>query len=254
MKPRRTVFVGRIMKILIVDAESSLAEIINFVLKEAGHETLWAASGEEALRKVQDERPELVLLDPSLPDQSGTNLIKQIAVQRDIPVIVLATRDDEQDKVLALRLGADDFMIKPVSYRELLARIEAVSRRYARSRAIPRTDRLVVGDIVIDTSHREVRHGERRLPLTPTEFELLQYLAINGDRVVTREELLRHIWQYDPSESDEVLRVFIAQLRRHLGEPKGRPRRIVNVRGAGYMLVSTPEPILESRLAAIERL
>jgi DNA-binding response OmpR family regulator len=228
------------MRVLIVDDESTILELLNFVLREAGHEALWAQNGDVAMRCIQEARPDIVLLDLSLPDNSGTNLIKQIAVQRDIPVIVLATRDDEQDKVLALRLGADDFMIKPVSYRELLARMEAVTRRYARSRATPRPDRLVVGDLVINTSHREVRQAERRLTLTPTEFELLHYLAINADRVVTREELLRHIWQYDPSESDEVLRVFIAQLRRHLGDPKGKPQRILNVRGAGYMLVANP--------------
>jgi len=228
------------MRILAIDDDANQIEIMNFVLREAGHETCWAHSGDDALRRIQESRPDLVLLGISLPERGGGSLIKQIAVQRDIPVIVLATRDDEQDKVLALRLGADDFMIKPVSYRELLARIDAVTRRYARSRAAPRPERLVVGDLVIDTSHREVLHGSERLTLTPTEFELLHYLAINAGRVVTREELLRHIWQYDPSESDEVLRVFIAQLRRHLGDPKGKPQRIVNVRGAGYMLVANP--------------
>jgi DNA-binding response OmpR family regulator len=238
------------MRILVVDDDPNLNEIMNFVLREAGHEPCWADTGDEALRLVQEARPDLVLLGLSLPERGGGTMIKQIAVQRDIPVIILAARDDEQDKVLALRLGADDFMIKPVSYRELLARIDAVTRRYARSRAAPRPERLVVGDLEIDASHREVLDGRHRLTLTPTEFELLYYLAINADRIVTREELLRHIWQYDPSESDEVLRVFIAQLRRLLRDPKGKPQRIVNVRGAGYILVTNPNGAPPPALAA----
>lgn len=222
------------MRVLIVEDEASIAEPLADGLRREGHDVSWAATAAEALAATI---PDLVLLDLRLPDMDGYAVCRSIRERSNVPIIMLTARGEEIDKVLGLELGADDYMVKPFGFRELLARINAVMRRH---QTAPAGDaeaadeaQLNVGRLRINRRAHRVHVGDNELELTPTEFELLWQLATNEGNVCTRDDLLRDVWQTTWASSGKTVDVHVASLRRKLGDG----RWIETVRGMGYRLV-----------------
>ena len=217
--------------ILIVDDEPQIRRFLGHALSAAGYRTIQAATGSQAHAAVERDQPDLVILDLGLPDQDGKDIIVEIRKTSDLPIIVLSARDQEMEKILALDLGADDFVAKPFAIGELLARLR-VCLRSTKSPAAE--NRLWLGPLFIDvTSHRVLR-GDQVLHLTPKEFDLLAALAASPGRVLTHRQLLSKIW--GPAHVDDVpyLRVFIGQLRQKIETDPSDPRLILTEPGIGY--------------------
>lgn len=216
--------------VLIVDDEPQIQRFLGHALTAAGYDTLSAANGHEALALADSQDPELMILDQGLPDMNGKEVIERLRLRSDMPVIVLSAHDQEMEKIMALDLGADDFVPKPFGIGELLARLRVSlrPRRAARPEAI-RQDGLVID---LD-AHQVSRDGEV-LRLTPKEFDLMAALALNAGRVMTHRKLLGQVW--GPAHVDDVpyLRVFIGQLRQKLERDPARPELILTEPGVGY--------------------
>lgn len=216
--------------ILIVDDEPQIQRFLGHALIAAGYDTCLAATGAEALSQVAAREPDLMILDLGLPDMNGKEVIERLRLRSDLPVIVLSAHDQEMEKIMALDLGADDFVAKPFGIGELLARLRAClrPRRAARSQVIAQS-----GLTVDLAAHKVSRDGEA-LHLTPKEFELLAALAQNAGRVMTHHKLLSLVW--GPAHVDDVpyLRVFIGQLRQKLERDAARPELILTEPGVGY--------------------
>jgi len=231
-------------KILIVDDEDDILHFLELVLREKGYEVVTASGGHEALTKAQVDRPDLVLLDISLPKRSGLWVLERLReADNHVPVIVLSARQDEFDKVAALRLGADDYITKPFALAELLARVAALLRRVRLSRpagagapAAPAPAVLTFGDVVVDLDARTVNRAGQPVKLTHLEFELLAFLCQNSRRVFSREELVRQVWGFQQVQVRTVDN-FVAQLRAKLETHPDRPRHLLTVRGSGYRFV-----------------
>jgi two-component system phosphate regulon response regulator PhoB len=219
--------------VLVVEDEPAIQELISYNLRQAGHQPLRADNAEQALRLVQDALPDLVLLDWMLPGLSGIELARRLRADRRtkaIPIIMLTARADEQDKLTGLDTGADDYITKPFSPRELNARVKAVLRR----RAPQMTDDIVlIGGLRLDPgTHRVIAHGEQ-VHLGPTEFRLLHFLMTHPERVHSRPQLLDHVWGDHVFVEERTVDVHIRRLRKAL-EPSRHDRLIQTVRGAGY--------------------
>lgn len=217
--------------VLVVDDEPNIVLSLEFLMKQAGYAVRVARDGEAALEAVKAEPPELILLDVMMPKREGWGVLDELRAKgRETPVIFVTARDSVEERVKGLRLGADDYIIKPFAFAELLARIEAVVRR--RKSLLP----LEYGDLKLDLATRAVWRGGRALDLSPREFDLLRVLVSNADRVMTRAELLASVWgiHFDPETN--VVDVHVARLRRKL-EAHARPL-IHTVRGEGYVLAA----------------
>lgn len=220
-------------KILVVDDEAYLADLVATALRYEGFETAVAGSGAEALASVARFGPDLIVLDVMLPDGSGLDACARL--RRDgceAPVVFLTARDATEDKIKGLTVGGDDYVTKPFSLEELIARIRAVLRRTrpgTRERA-----RLSFADLEIDEDTYEVRRGGLLVDLTPTEFKLLRYLLLNAGRVLTKRQILDHVWQYDFGGGDGVVQTYVSYLRRKLDDRD--PRLIHTVPRVGYIL------------------
>jgi DNA-binding response OmpR family regulator len=225
------------MRVLVLDPDHSTRPTTEYLLRQDGHTVIWVDTGAAAMAAIEQARPDMMLFAPPVPDVGTLSFTREIAIRRDIPVIVLIRRDDVVDRVETLRHGADDVLARPFSFRELLARMDAVMRRYARAVRITPPNILRAGDLVINIPRREATLGGEPLLLTPTEFELLHLLASYQGEVVRRETILRQIWDYTPDSSDQILRVYIRQLREKLGDARPPYRRILNVRSQGYRLL-----------------
>jgi len=221
-------------KILVVDDEKPIAEIIKYNLEEEGFRVLVAFDGVEALRLAFEERPALILLDIMLPRIDGFNVCKQIRQKMDVPIIMLTAREGEIDKVMGLELGADDYVTKPFSARELIARIKAALRRVQMQQTPSR--KLTCGDLVLDTGTMQVKKGERSIELTYREFKLLEFLLQNVDYVFTREKLLEKVWGFDYSGDLRTVDVTVRRLREKIEDDAGNPVYLCTRRGAGYFL------------------
>ena len=221
--------------ILAVDDEVHILELISFNLKAAGYHVVTALTGEEALKRCEVERPSLVLLDIMLPGIDGLEVCRRLKGDRmtsNIPIIMLTARGDEVDKILGLELGADDYITKPFSVRELAARVKALLRRVApQQESEPQT--LRSGDIMIDITNYEAFKGGEKLSLTLKEFELLKVLVLSRGKVLTRDFLLDRIWGYEYYGETRTVDVHIRHLRQKLGEEP----YIETVRGVGYRFV-----------------
>jgi two-component system OmpR family response regulator len=183
-------------RVLVVDDEANIAELVATALRYEGFEVRTAADGASALAAVRDLAPDLVVLDVMLPDADGFDLQARIRADgQHVPVLFLTARDAVEDRVRGLTLGADDYMTKPFSLEELVARVHAVLRRTSGADAI--SHRLSFSDLELDEETREVRRGERRIDLSPTEFSLLRYLLLNSRKVLSKAQILDHVWQYD---------------------------------------------------------
>jgi DNA-binding response OmpR family regulator len=215
------------MKVLVVEDEKAIAEPLCAGLEQEGFETEWAPTGEQALEAAE---PDVVLLDLRLPDIDGYTVCRTLRERSQVPIIIVSARGEEVDRVVGLELGADDYVVKPFSLRELVARIRAVNRRTAPQ--APTGTRLVVGELLVDTRARRALIGERELKLTAKEFDLLAALAAEPGAAVTRKALFEQVWESHWLGSTKTIDVHVASLRRKLGDPAW----IETVRGVGFRL------------------
>lgn len=223
-------------KILVVDDEPSIVTLLSFNLEKAGFDVVTANTGTEALEKISDVSPDLVILDLMLPEMDGMDVCKKMRQQYIfIPILMLTARDDELDKILGLELGADDYMTKPFSPREVVARVKAILRRSSLGdQAQGQT--LSVGEITVFPDNYEARFRGEEMALTPKEFELLVYLIRNKGRVLTREQLLNAVWNYEFAGDTRIVDVHVSHLREKIEDVTRKPVYIKTVRGLGYKL------------------
>jgi two-component system, OmpR family, response regulator len=220
-------------RVLVVDDEPNLLEVVSMALRFQGFTVETAASGREALRAVGAFKPHLMVLDVMLPDMEGFDVAARLGAQRaGVPIIFLTARDATEDKVRGLSGGGDDYMTKPFSLEELVARIRTILRRTGQ--AAPESGRLLFEDLEMDEESREVTRGGAPIELTATEYRLLRYLMLNPRRVLTRAQLLEHVWEYDFGGDARILETYISYLRKKL-DAHG-PSLIKTVRGVGYAL------------------
>ncbi|MDN6116867.1 MAG: response regulator YycF [Lacticaseibacillus paracasei] len=228
-------------KILVVDDEKPISDIVKFNLDKEGYDVVTAYDGEEALKKVEAESPDLILLDLMLPKIDGLEVARQIRKEHDTPIIMLTAKDSEIDKVLGLELGADDYVPKPFSNRELVARVKANLRRTASSNAASNEEdeankELEVGDLTIHPDAYTVSKRGENIELTHREFELLHYLARHLGQVMTREHLLQTVWGYDYFGDVRTVDVTVRRLREKIEDNPSHPEWLVTRRGVGYYL------------------
>ncbi|WP_025323085.1 winged helix-turn-helix domain-containing protein [Deferrisoma camini] len=223
------------MRILVVDDEEDLVDLVAYNLEAAGFETAQALTGHEALRAAAEVRPDLVVLDVMLPDLQGFEVLRILRSRdatREVPVILLTARGGEPDRLAGFELGADDYVVKPFSPRELVARVRAVLKRAANPEAGARPIRH--GELEIDPGARRVWRGGQEVELAPQEYRLLEFLASHPNRVYSREALLQHAWDPDVVVDPRTVDVHVRRLRARLEPDPTRPRWIETVRGAGY--------------------
>ncbi|GEL15005.1 response regulator YycF [Pediococcus cellicola] len=224
-------------KILIVDDEKPISDIEKFNLTKEGYEVITAYDGEEALEKVEDEHPDLILLDLMLPKIDGLEVARRVRAKHSIPIIMVTAKDSELDKVVGLELGADDYVTKPFSNRELIARVKANLRRQDQLVSSEQeSNDIKVGDLDINPDAYAVSRRGDQLDLTHREFELLYYLAQHMGQVMTREHLLQTVWGYDYFGDVRTVDVTVRRLREKIEESPSNPVYLVTRRGVGYYL------------------
>ena len=230
-------------KILVVEDELALQETLVYNLKREGYEVEAVSDGRAALEAARDHHPDLILLDVMLPSMDGFEVTRLLRQEMATPVLMLTARDDEIDRVVGLEVGADDFITKPFSMRELMARVKAMLRRVRLVReelahqpapAASESGLLVFGDLTIDFIRHEVRKSDRPLVMKPKEFELLVFLAQHRGQVLSREYLLDRVWGWQFTGDSRTVDVHVRWLREKIEDDPARPQRIVTVRGAGY--------------------
>jgi two-component system KDP operon response regulator KdpE len=228
------------MKILVVDDEPDVIESVRlgFSLQWRVVDVLGAATGEAALVAVEEQHPDIVLLDVGLPDIDGFEVLRQIRAFSDVPVVMLTARDDSMDKVKGLELGADDYVTKPFNHLELLARVKAVLRRLEMPAPASRAPSFRSGDLEVDFARQEARLRGERLELTPTEYKLLYHLVRNAGHVLQHGTLLAKVWGREYVDEVDYIRVYIRRLRDKLGDDPDRPRFIRTERGLGYRFLA----------------
>ena len=223
-------------KLLVVDDEPTIRELLSTSLRFAGFDVVAAANGRDALTAAESEQPDLAVMDVMLPDMDGFTVTRKLrAAGRHFPVLFLTARDDTEDKVTGLTVGGDDYVTKPFSLDEVVARIRAVLRRTA-----PAEDDgavLRVDDLELDDDAHEVRRAGEVIDLSPTEFKLLRYLMMNPNRVLSKSQILDHVWEYDFNGDASIVESYISYLRRKIDKPE-LPNMIHTKRGVGYLLRS----------------
>jgi len=219
-------------KILVVDDEKSIAEILKYSLEKEGYQVIMAHHGLEAIEKAYHESPDLIILDIMLPHKDGLEVCQEIRAHIDIPIIMLTAKETEVDKIIGLELGADDYVTKPFSTREVIARVKAILRRTTKER--DKSPLLKSGDIEIDTNLMEAYRKGNKLDLTLKEFSLLQFLMENKDQVFSREILLNQVWGYQYVGEERTVDVTVRRLREKLESDTTHPNYICTKRGVGY--------------------
>jgi DNA-binding response OmpR family regulator len=219
-------------KVLIVDDEPPIIQVLSYNLKQAGYQVFVARDGEEALIQARQHVPDLVVLDVMLPKLDGLEVCRALRRERDVPIIMLTARDDEIDRVVGLELGADDYVVKPFSVRELMARIKNVLRRLQPAEDVTDSGMVRVGGLTIDAARHTAEWGGETLDLTILEFALLHTLARHAGQVLSREQLIQQVWGYDYDGDGRVVDAVIKRLRHKLPSDL-----IVTVRGLGYKLI-----------------
>lgn len=221
-------------RILVVDDEPHIVELVRYNLAREGFDVSVAYDGAEALQKTRAEAPDLVILDLMLPYVDGLEVCRHLRRESPVPILVLTAKDAEQDRVRGLELGADDYVTKPFSPRELVARVRAILRRTAWDGHPPREAPLSAGGLVLDPATHEVRLRGRLVDLTTKEFDLLRLLMSHPSQVFTRDFLLEHIWGYEYFGSTRTVDMHISRLREKIEDDPNAPTYIVTVRGVGY--------------------
>jgi len=220
-------------KLLVVEDDPNIVELLSASLRFAGFDVSAATNGAEAVTSARDLRPDLLVLDVMLPDLDGFEVIRRLRESGiRTPVVFLTARDATDDKIRGLTLGGDDYVTKPFSLEELTARIRAVLRRSALDQ--PESATLTFADLELDEESHEVRRGGTLVALSPTEFKLLRYLLLNAGRVLSKAQILDHVWQYDFRGDDSIVESYISYLRRKVDNTQ--PRLIHTLRGVGYVL------------------
>jgi two-component system, OmpR family, KDP operon response regulator KdpE len=236
------------VKLLLVDDDPEIRGSVRlgFELQWRDVEIVEAGAGAEALTLVEEERPDLVLLDIGLPDMDGYRVLREVRAFSSVPVIMLTARDEPIDKVRGLEAGADDYVAKPFDHLELMARVRAVLRRLDVKAPPERAAPYRRDELAIDVDAREAHVGDRRVVLTPTEWRVLELLVANAGWIVPRERIASRVWGRDDPGDLDALRVFVRRLREKIGDDARAPRYIETVRGVGYRLLAaeaaTPPP------------
>ena len=223
--------------VLVVEDEENLLEALRYNLEREGYAVQTAIDGEQALLAARECRPEMVILDVMLPKLNGFEVCRILRRESDVPILMLTARGEEIDRVVGLELGADDYVLKPFSIRELMARVRNMLRRSTRSTAVDEfaeVDALKSGDLEIDSTSHIVRRGGERLELKPREFDLLALLAKNRGRAFTRDQILERLWGHDYYGDSRTVDVHIRWLREKIEPEPSKPVRIVTIRGVGY--------------------
>jgi two-component system OmpR family response regulator len=224
---------GRPHRVLVVDDEPNIVDVISMALRFQGFEVESAGTGADAIAAVAAFKPELIVLDVMLPDMEGFDVARRLGAERArVPIVFLTARDSTEDKIRGLTIGGDDYVTKPFSLEELIARIRSVLRRSGL--AEPESSRLTFEDIELDEDAHEVTRDGEVVDLTATEYRLLRYLMLNPRRVLTRAQLLEHVWEYDFGGDARVLETYVSYLRKKLD--RHGPPLIHTVRGVGYAL------------------
>lgn len=225
-------------KILVVDDEPNIVELVKFNLEKEGYQVITAENGREAIQKSGTELPDLIVLDIMLPEVDGFEVCRTLQKAdntKDIPIVMLTAKGEELDKILGLEMGADDYMTKPFSPRELVARVKARLRRHSSKADKEKNDKVIqIGEVVINSDKYSVFVKGIRQDLTPKEFELLRILAQNPGRVLTRDYLLETIWGYDYIGDSRTVDVHIRHIRMKLEGDSDQPKYIETIRGVGY--------------------
>jgi two-component system OmpR family response regulator len=222
------------MKVLVVDDEPNIRDLLSASLRFAGHQVATAANGNEAINKIIDTPPDLVLLDVMLPDISGFGVTKKIrSLGIEVPILFLTARDETQDKITGLTIGGDDYVTKPFSLDEIMARINAIMRRSGKGS--DGASNITVGELAINEDAHEVSVNGSLVDLSPTEYQLLRYLATNPNRVLTKAQILDHVWEYDFNGEMGIVESYVSYLRKKL-DPLSSEPLIVTKRSVGYML------------------
>ncbi|MFC2071683.1 response regulator [Chloroflexota bacterium] len=228
-------------RVLVVDDDTKTVEVVSLYLKRDGYRVLAAYDGNEALRLARESRPDLVVLDIMLPGVDGLEICRALRTESDVPIIMLTARTEEADKLKGLDLGADDYIVKPFSTRELAARIRAVLRRVPEDSHLRGPEEISLGQLTINFITHQASLAGRPLHLTPAEFKLLGIMAREPKRVFSRVQLVEKIFGYDYGGFDRSIDGHIFNLRRKLEPAPSRPRYIQNVYGAGYKFTASPQ-------------
>jgi phosphate regulon transcriptional regulator PhoB len=221
------------MKVLVVDDENPIVEAVAYNLRKEGFQALTASDAEQCLEVARAEKPDLIILDVMLPSASGFDVCRMLRKQNDVPIIMLTARAEETDRVVGLELGADDYITKPFSMRELMARVKTVLRR-THTGAISTESIVKVGNLTVDPNRYEVTLGDKRIELSPKEFDLLRFMATHPGQVFSRQSLLDRVWGADAYVEDRTVDVHIRWLREKIEVNASRPERLLTVRGVGY--------------------
>ena len=228
-------------KILVIDDEPLITESLEYSLQQEGFQVMVAHHGDEALKIAREEAPDLIVLDIMLPGMDGWEVCRQLRQASTVPIIMLTARGQEIDRVLGLELGADDYLPKPFSFRELLARIRATFRRMSFEEA-PKTAQIQIGDVRLDLAAHKVYKRDQELAMTQKEYDLLHTLMSNAGRVVSRADLLDQVWGVDWLGDTRTLDVHVRWVREKVEEDPSQPRYVQTVRGVGYRF-ATPEEV-----------
>ena len=220
--------------ILVVDDEAAISEAVRARLSNEGFRVVLAADGPQALELADAEQPDLVVLDLMLPGMDGLEVCRRLQTRRWVPVLMLTARTEEADKVAGFAVGADDYLTKPFSLRELTVRVRAILRRVERISSTPSSDPIELGGLSIDPSRRKVSLDGEEVQLTPLEFEILLAMARDPGVVFTREQLMDRVWGYRDYAGGRVVDSHVARIRRKLGEDGAEPRFVRTVHGVGY--------------------
>jgi DNA-binding response OmpR family regulator len=223
---------------LVVDDEAHVAELVAQTLADAGFSVTTAADGLAALRRARAQKPDVVILDVGLPGLDGFDVCRALRKESAAPILFLSARGQEIDRIIGLELGADDYVPKPFSPRELLARVRAVLRRSGVPAPSP-SQRRLAGDIAIDVERREVERAGKPIRLKPREFDLLWHFVRNDGRVFTRDQLIESLWGYDFDGDPRTVDVHVRRIRRALGDQAATPRYIHTVHGVGYKFTAS---------------
>lgn len=223
--------------VLVVEDEKTLAATLSYNLRKDGFNVVAAGDGSEGLQAARRERPDAIILDLMLPKMTGLEVCRRLRADSDVPILMLTAKGEELDKVVGLEMGADDYLTKPFSMRELMARVRALLRRAAADRSRDDAVKISAGDLALDPRGRTVHRAGREAALKPKEFDLLFFLAKNAGQVFTREQLLGHVWGYDFYGGSRTVDVHIRWLRAKLEAEPARPAHLLTVRGVGYKFI-----------------
>jgi two-component system OmpR family response regulator len=222
------------LKVLVVDDEPNIRDLLSASLRFAGHQVLTSPNGTDAINKIVEQQPDIILLDVMLPDVSGFGVTKKIrSMGIETPILFLTARDDTEDKITGLTVGGDDYVTKPFSLDEIMARISAIMRRTGKDQSVASS--IKVGELEINEDAHEVSVNGIFVDLSPTEYQLLRYLAQNPNRVLTKAQILDHVWEYDFNGEMGIVESYVSYLRKKLDPVSSEPL-IVTKRGVGYLL------------------